>query len=380
MPADLGFIDLALPKAGVPAKEITAGQCYYLVGLKAAQVVATGPWWKRLLSKSSKVIFASDVSIFGANVEVEGIKGLNHVEPITLGPPKQLGLDVNLISLVPALGDGVRVMIELVLDQQNRLHLLENVINGGAFTKAVSLAPAKLAAAKAISAVAMQVVNALLPMKDQETIFRFIKDFNFLTGGFHSGYWAFIGTRDEDYPLSGINSFKLSIDAATGRLMMDGKPLLNYSYIVIETIHLAAKGKDRGQGAPWYGKLREARSLAQMLGDRRGNGEEISAKQQLDTMKQCRQTLQETRTLFDTDFTYVQQEKDAILTAEARACESIIWPGRNPDLRHYGALREHIPVKSGRELATTVQNYEKEVEKTEETLDELSPRLGEDIW
>ena len=41
MPADLGFIDLSLPKGEDPPKEITAGTCYYLVGLKAAQVVAT---------------------------------------------------------------------------------------------------------------------------------------------------------------------------------------------------------------------------------------------------------------------------------------------------------------------------------------------------
>jgi len=380
MPTDLGFVDVALPKDGGTAEEIVPGKCYYLVSLRSAQIVASGPWWKRLLSKNSRIIFSSEVSIFGANVDVEGIKGLSHVEPITLGPPKQLGLDVNLVSLVPALGDGVRLMIELILDQQNRLELLESVINGGAFTKAVSLAPAKLAAAKAISTVAMQVVNALLPMQEQETVFRFIKDFNFVNGGFQSGYWAFIGTRDEEHPLSAIDATKLAIDPNTGRLLLNKEPLLNYSYIVIEIIRLAAKGKERGQGAAWYLKMREARAVAEAIANRRSGGEEVPEKDKRDAMKQCRQILKEARAIFDTDHTYLQQEKDTILAAEARACESLIWPERNADLRHYGALREHIPVRSGKELDSSVKKYEEEVAKTEETLSELSSRLGEDVW
>jgi hypothetical protein len=275
--------------------------------------------------------------------------------------------DLNLIELVPAVGDGLSVSIDVHVDSDSRLQALSGIINGSSFAKALSLDPRVGGTVQAISVLATKVLEALLPDM-REVVLSFSKDFNYGDPEFREGYRVFVATKDPAYPLSAIDASKLSVEKNTGRLKHDSEDLNNYSYLVLEIVALPERGRARSENSPWFAKMREARMKARELAERIAAVEETEKRK---VMKECRSLVEQGRVLLDADRNYLEKEREKIRRAELAACAQLIWPEKTLSLKDIGTTRRAMGVRSGAELEQEVQEYERIEQEVERRLREL---------
>ena len=348
---------------------IVLGQGYYFVIIRSLQILAQGPVWKQALSRNSRLVITSKVGMRGTYAELEGVNGiLPFYDPIKLGPPPtRFVRDINLIELVPAVGNGPSISIDVHVDSDSRLQALSGVINGSTFAKALSLDPRIGASAQTISVLATKVLEALLPDM-REIVLSFSKDFNYGDPEFREGYRVFVATKEPDYPLSAIDAPQLTVEKNTGRLRHKGRDLENYSYLVLEIVALPERGRSRAENSEWFSKMREARKLAQSLAERI---DVVDEKEKRKVMKECRTLVAQGRVLLEADRNYLESEREKIRKAELAACAQFIWPERKLSLKNIGTTRKAMGVKSGAELDREVGEYERTEEEVEKRLREL---------
>ena len=108
---------------------IRLGVGYYFIIVRSIQILPQGPLWKQLLSKNSRLVITSSVGIRGTYTEMEGVRGiLPFYDPISLGSsPTRFVRDINLIELVPAVGNGPSISVEVHVDSDSRLQALSSI-------------------------------------------------------------------------------------------------------------------------------------------------------------------------------------------------------------------------------------------------------------
>jgi len=348
---------------------IMLGEGYFFVIVRSLQILAEGPLWKQVLSKNSRLVITSKVGIRGTYVELEGVKGiLPFYDPIKLGPPPtRFVRDINLIELVPAVGNGPSVSVDVYVDSNSRLQALSGVINGGTFAKAISMDPKVGASVQTISLLATKVLEALLPDM-REVVISFSKDFNFGDPEFREGYRVFVATKDPEYPLSAIDASQLVVEKNTGRLKHKGQDLDNYSYLVLEIVALPERGRSRSENADWFIKMRDARKMGQSLAERVGA---VDEKEKRKVMKECRSLIAQGMVLLEADRNYLEKEREKIRKAELATCAQLIWPEKKLSLKDIGTTRKAMGVKSGAELGREAEEYERSEQEVERRLREL---------
>ena len=370
MPGAIGIEDYYVRRPNHGRDGVIAlGEGYYFVIIRSLQILAGGPLWKQLLSRNSRLVITSKVGIRGTYSELESVKGiLPFYDPIRLGPPPtRFVRDINLIELVPTVGDGPSISVDVHVDSESRLQALSSVINGSTFAKAISLDPQVGASAQAISVLATKVLEALLPDM-REVVLSFSKDFNFGDPDFREGYRVFVATKDPAYPLSAIDASQLNVEKNTGRLKHKGRDLDNYSYLVLEIVALPERGRARAESSDWFAKMREARKLAQGLAERVGV---VDEKEKRKVMKECRTLIAQGMVLLEADRNYLDREREKIRKAELATCAQLIWPEKKISLKDIGTTRKAMGVKSGAELGREAEEYERLEREVEKRLREL---------
>jgi hypothetical protein len=179
-------------------KPIRPGEDYLLVQVHSAQAAFRGSIWERV----RRLIVTSQVGLNHPILGTESLKAIQRSREVSRNHAEQLGLSPNLIKLIPAATTHVSVSIEFILDKENRLQALAGLINDDSFVAAVSLAPGGAMVAKTVGGLAQKVITSFMPAEERQPILQFSGDFNLATSELRDGYYAILGTRDAENPLS----------------------------------------------------------------------------------------------------------------------------------------------------------------------------------
>jgi hypothetical protein len=303
-----------IPRDG--GQPIQVGQHYFALQVHSAQAAFSGHIWE----KARRLIVVSRVSLNHPLLGDKPLQALHRSREVRKGRAEQLGLAPNLINLVPATMDRVSVSIEFILDKENKLVKLTGLINDDSFLAAISLAPGAAMTAKTLGGLAGKLLNTFFQAEERQPILQFAGDFNLASGGLQEGYYAILGTRDDQNPLPRPLP---SLSVQDGDLLAGGKPVTQWSYVLFDVQRLDARTRDLGVGQPWYAKLVEAEGIAQDV----ANDPLIGDEERTQKWQACQKLLRETRTLLNADPNYLPQEAKTIIQAAFVNCrEQILEP------------------------------------------------------
>jgi len=283
---------------------------------------------------------------------------------------EQLGLSQNLISLVPATMPHVTVSVDFILDKENSLAKLGSLINDDTFVSVVSLAPGAAAVAKTIGGLAQKVIQTFIPAQERQPILQFVGDFNLGAGAsdLADGYYAILGSRSTDDPIP----MDLSrLEVAQDGLLLDGQPIPNLSYVVLDVTRLPVRTREANNGALWDKKLREAESAIQDVVD----DPFADDARKREAWSKCGSLLQEARALLMADPNYAEGEAAAIYKTVYKQCADLVRGGppammhRPADIQHATGLeskrfepdtlqaRQALGISSDEDIAAVAGEY-----------------------
>jgi hypothetical protein len=191
-----------------------------------------------------------------------------------------------------------------------------------------------LAAAKAIAGVSRYVLDAFLPADSKTPILEFTGDFNVATDDLKAGYYVLLGTADAAYPLPSQKAV-FSVNGST--LMVDGKPALDWSYVILEVLCTQARGPS--PASEWAKLLREAEEAAAAYASGLERGEE----QQKAMLKRCNDLIVGAQALLRSDPTYLSSEAQQLVAASFRKCRDSILGGANQRRTDPAKLASVVP-------------------------------------
>jgi len=301
-----------IPRDSDP-KAVRPGQDYFFVRVHGAQAAFTGPIWQRV----KRLIVVSQVNLNHPVLGPEGVHAIQRARDVKKEQAEQLGLNANLIELVPAVMPHISVAIEFILDQENRMAALANLINDDSFLAAVSLAPGASMVAKTVSGLARKIIQNFMPAEERQSILQFSGDFNLATEALREGFYVVLGSRDARNPLpSPLPKLRVS----GGELLAEGSPITQLSYVVLDVQRTEARTRDLSGGAVWDTKLREAENEAQNISQDPLTG----ADERRQAWDKCRNLIREAQALLRADPNYLRHEADSIIKATYKTCCDLV--------------------------------------------------------
>jgi len=296
---------------------VRSGRDYFFVQIAGAQATFAGSIWERV----KNLIVVSQVDLNHTVLGSGGVKAIQRLREVKHGRAEQLGLSTNLVELVPAVMSHVSLSIEFILDKESRLAPLTSLINDNNFLAAVSLAPGAAIVAKTVSGLAQKVVETFLAPEQREPILQFSGDFNIASNQMREGYYAILGSRDENKPLpSAMPQFTVE----NGTLEAAGSPVTDFSYVILDVQHTEARTRDLNDGAPWESKLREAEDEAKRASE--ASTSEASTEDRDQAWKNCVKLIHEAQVLLRADINFLRWEAEAIVNATFKTCKELISP------------------------------------------------------
>lgn len=287
---------------GSPAP-VRPGKDYFFVQVHSAQAAFRGS----ILTHAKSLIVASTVSVSRPEFVKDTLHSIHRSRAINPNTAESLSIRCNLIGLVPAVMSDFTISIDFLVDQQDRLAALSALINHDGFQSILSFAPGAGMVAKTVSSFASRMIETFIPINEQQPILEFTADFNLASEDVVDGYYVILGSQDAANPLPRPLP---EVEVRDGEVLLDGQPVSQYSYVVIEVHRVAARTRDLNDGAPWDSKLREAEDEAQLPG-----GDEKA------TWEKCRGLIRDAQTLLRADPNYLRDEADAIILSALTTCK-----------------------------------------------------------
>ncbi len=306
----------ATPRFFIPqegSQPVQVGRDYFALQISAAQAAFAGRFWE----KARRLIVVSRVSLNHPLLGERPLQALHRSREVHKGRAEQLGLSPNLINTVPATMDRVSVSLDFILDKENKLAQLAGLINNDSFLTAISLAPGAAVAARTLGGLSQKLLDTFFQAEERQPILQFTGDFNLASGDLQQGYYAILGTRDEDNPLPRPLP---PLSVQDGDLLADGKPITQWSYVLFRVHRLEARTRDLGVGQAWHKKLADAENMAQDV----AYDVPFSAEERREKWQACHNLLRETRTLLYADPNYLPREARAIIQAAFVNCREQI--------------------------------------------------------
>jgi hypothetical protein len=206
--------------------------------------------------------------------------------------------------------------IEFILDTEDRLRTLIGLINDDSFLATFSLAPGAAGAARLVGGLAQKIVQSFLPAHDQVPILMFTGDFNLTPDGTRSdlreGSYAVLGTCD---PSTELPDPRDKFEVSEGELLLNGEPVTELSYVLLNVKRIAARTRELNEGAGWESKLREAEDEANLPTEDSPDR----------TWNKCRGLLREAQALLRADANYLRVEADEIVLSSLDRCRRAIF-------------------------------------------------------
>jgi hypothetical protein len=353
---------------------IRPGKDYFLIQVGAAQAAFVGSVWERVKA----LLVISQINLQGGDID-HNVRAIQRSRVVQRQRTELLGLQPNLVDLVPAVMPRVSISVEFVLDRQNRMEALTGLINNDSFLAAVSLAPGALAATKIVGGLAQKLVETFLDVEERQPILQFSGDFNIATGGLREGYYAILGSCDPSQPIPAPLP-RLSVE--DGRLLAADEPISNLSYLVFDVRRTEARTRDLSAGAQWEPKLRAAEARAEEVMANPLASEE----ERLMGWRDCQAMLREAQAVLNADPNFLRLEADVIIRAAYTRCCALV---ETTPADRGGAATVGIRVDSGdaraglsigadEDLDSTLDEYAEAVQRSKPTLRDYvtGPQLG----
>jgi hypothetical protein len=343
---------IRVPKEG-PALTARPGDAYFVIGVHAAQASAYGRFWER----ARQLVVTTEVTVNAPPFHAEPITSIHRIRPIAFGKPEQLGLGATLVDLVPATMDRVSVVVEYLLDSENRLALLTDIANEAALTAVASAAPGAAAVTKIVGGLSKRFVQQLAEKDRREPILRFVGDFSVAGGELADAYYVILGTRSDKYPLPRPLPQAPALRVSGSDLLYEGRPVLDWSYVVIAVDAVERRTRALGRGEEWYRKLDEAEVVA------REAARDIFAERakRRQAWEACLLLLADADRLLHASPLYLPKEADAIIQAATHAVKETLFPPNETALGAPPLLsdvaRALARVNSEEELAAAAVEY-----------------------
>jgi hypothetical protein len=350
------------------SKIIEPGKGYFQVQVISAQAAFHGSFWTKVKS----LIVTSQVTLNHPLLGSDPLRAIQRSIAVQKNRAEQLGMSPNLIKLVPATMDHISISIDFILDTEDRLAMLGGLINDDAFTAAISLAPGAAVVARTIGGLAQKVLQTFLHAEQRKPILQFSGDFN-IADGLRDGLYVILGTRDEQYPLP--NRLP-KLEVRDGRLLVEGRPVTQLSYIVLSITGLDIRTRDLNGGAEWDAKLRRAETIASDM----ELNPFIKSEERNKAWEECLEQLRDARILISADPNYLRSESNQIIRAVYADClrqifgeensRNALLPrtgGRGPIADSAGALQERqderalLAIGPDEDLAQSLDEYAEHV-------------------
>jgi hypothetical protein len=215
----------------------------------------------------------------------------------------------------------VSITIDFIVDTTNRLLQLSGLINSDSFLSAISVTPGAALVAKTIGGISQKILQTFVPSESRQPILQFTGDFNVGDASFTAGYYAILGTRDENSP---IPDPLPRLEIKEGALFSGGIRVTQLSYVVLKITRTEARTRDLNDGAAWDVKLHDAetKALAASLDPQLLDGDRAGI------WNECKKLLQDARTLLLVDPNYLRTEVDAILEKAFTKCADLLYGGK----------------------------------------------------
>ena len=188
-----------IPRTAGPV-QVNPGD-YFWIKVHSAQAAFRGSFFEQI----KQLVVTSKVNLNHPLLGNEDFHAIQRSREVKKNRAEQLGLSSNLVSLVPATMSHVSISIEFIIDKENSLAKMGNLVNDDSFLAAVSLAPGAVAVAKTVGGLAQKIIQTFIPAEQRQPILQFAGDFD--VGGtagassLQDGYYAILGSRDEENPL-----------------------------------------------------------------------------------------------------------------------------------------------------------------------------------
>lgn len=341
---------------------------YFIVKVLHAQAAFRGSIWQTV----RQLLVTSKINLNHPLLGNEEFFGLQRSRQVKREEAVQLGLSSNLISLVPATMDRVSVSFEYVLDIENNLAKLGSLINDDSFLAVVSLAPGATAVAKTISSLAQKVIQSFIPANEQKPILQFAGDFNISAEGedMRDGYYVILGSNDEYNPLPNpIPQLTVTDESLT----VDGVPLTQLSYVVLNVLRVPARTRKLGANTAWDLKLREAeRIIDESMDDPYADDEE-----KREVWSKCKLILREADALIMADPNYAPDEaRDLVKSVYKQCADKVAGRGEYKSVVKGATIQTDTPsdraqlgLGESENLAAIVDVYEQRVAEASRILD-----------
>jgi hypothetical protein len=337
---------------------------YFWIKVHSAQAAFRG----NIFDQAKQLVITSKVNLNHPALGNEDIFAIQRSRTIDKNRAEQLGLSPNLISLVPATMSHVSVSIDFILDTRNNLAKLGGLINDDKLLAVISLAPGAAAVAKTVGNLAQGLIQSFVPAEERKPILEFAGDFNIggsnVERGLRSGYYVILGSRHDKDPLpSAVPSITVREDA----LLIDGLPVTQYSFVVLDVQRIVARTRKLAEGAIWDSKLREAEQMATEFAD----DPFTSEGEKRETWLKCRALLQEARTLLMADSNYSPDEAADIYKTVYQSCASIIKSASAFEIEGVSQVvdtpedRLLLDIGQDEDLAAVASDYQEKSEEAE---------------
>lgn len=357
---------IRIPKEQKSGDTTKLGEGYFEVTIHGAQAAVYGPFWQR----AQQLVVTSEVKLNCPPFNDEALKSIRRIHPIRQGTPKQLGLGTNLVELTPANMERVTITIEFLLDQKNRLSMLADLANDGAFMSAISVAPGAAAAAKSVASLSKKIINMFLDDTDGEPILKFVGDFSLTHEGISDAYYVILGSRYDKYPLPRPLPSSPVLQVQGRELLYNAQPVTNWSYVILNVSTVEARTKALGRGEPWYEKLNQVDVLANQI-QRNPLARDKDRRQ---TWANCLSLLKEADTLLRIDPAYLPKEAESIIQEAYVSAQNKILPrqaglGAPPTIS--AEERSFLNVASEDELQSKITVYTVARSRSQEKLRQI---------
>ncbi len=315
----VGTMMMYVPREG--SQPVRPGQDYFLIQIRSAQAAFDGSIWDSVRN----LVVTSSVNLNSGILGNQDMRALQRTLDVDKNQATQLGLGRDLVALVPATMPRATASIDFVVDRENRLASLGSIINSDGFLTVVSLAPGVGPVARVLSKLSSDIIQAYIPAEERRPILQFTADFNIdgTANGLQDGYYVILGTADPDNPLPDSIG---SIDVLDTGLRIDGHPVTQLSYIILNVVRVPTRPPSLSDGAPWAGKLREAEDAAQLT-SLDPFADDAARKE---TWEKCKKLIQEAATLLTADPNFLPQDGQNIWRTSYQKCVDLLTRSMPP--------------------------------------------------
>lgn len=340
---------------------------YFRIRIAAAQAAIFGPAWQQVV----QLVVTSNVTLNCPPFGSAPLRSIHRVRELRKNAAVQLGLSADFVELTPAIMERLTIAVDFLLDTRNRFAVLAKLVNDDAFLSVISLAPGAAAVAKQVTNLADRIVSTFTDPGAQQPLLHFIADYSLPVDDLREGYYVIFGSRYEKHPLPRPLPTPSSLHFQDGELLHDGKPVTQWSYIILEVNTVPARGTSLGRGEAWYEKLQSAQAQAEAI----ASNPFARKEQRRSAWDSCEILLREMSVLLQTSPLYLPNEVRAITQTSYVKARSLIFPIDDAALGAPPALAADtiafLGVSDPAELAAAAANYSKTEARAQDKLRKL---------